>query len=125
LLTPDAVGEEHHAIAMRVRALLARYQELQDVIAILGMEELSEDDRVAVSRARRLQRFLTQPFFVSEPFTGIPGRYMPLRETLRGFREILEGRHDDLPEQAFYMVGSIDEAVEKAKRLAGRGEGGD
>jgi F-type H+-transporting ATPase subunit beta len=125
LLTPEGVGEEHFNIASEVRSLLARYQELQDVIAILGMEELSEEDRVAVNRARRLQRFLTQPFFVSEPFTGIPGRYVSLPETLRGFREILEGRHDDLPEQAFYMVGSIDEAVEKAKELAGMGESDD
>lgn len=105
--------------------LLARYQELQDVIAILGMEELSAEDRLVVNRARRLQRFLTQPFFVSEPFTGLPGRYVPLAETLRGFREILEGRHDDLPEQAFYMVGSIDETVAKAKELAASGESGD
>jgi F-type H+-transporting ATPase subunit beta len=125
LLTPEGVGEEHFNIASEVRSLLARYQELQDVIAILGMEELSEEDRVAVNRARRLQRFLTQPFFVSEPFTGIPGRYVSLPETLRGFREILEGRHDDLPEQAFYMVGSIDEAVEKAKELAETGESDD
>ena len=110
LITPAGVGEEHYAIATEVRALLARYQELQDVIAILGMEELSEEDRQAVNRARRVQRFLTQPFFVSEPFTGMPGRYVPLAETLRGFREILEGRHDDLPEQAFYMIGSIEEA---------------
>ena len=125
LLTPEGVGEEHFNIASEVRSLLARYQELQDVIAILGMEELSEEDRVAVNRARRLQRFLTQPFFVSEPFTGMPGRYVSLPETLRGFREVLEGRHDDLPEQAFYMVGSIDEAVEKAKELAEAGEGSD
>jgi F-type H+-transporting ATPase subunit beta len=119
LLTPAGVGMEHYAIATEVRALLARYQELQDVIAILGMEELSEEDRVAVNRARRLERFLTQPFFVSEPFTGLPGRYVPLPETLRGFREILEGRHDDLPEQAFYMVGTIDEAVVQAQELEG------
>jgi F-type H+-transporting ATPase subunit beta len=125
LLTPEGVGEEHFNIASEVRSLLARYQELQDVIAILGMEELSEEDRVAVNRARRMQRFLTQPFFVSEPFTGMPGRYVSLPETLRGFREVLEGRHDDLPEQAFYMVGSIDEAVEKAKELAEAGEGSD
>lgn len=123
LLTPAGVGEEHYAIATEVRALLARYQELQDVIAILGMEELSEEDRLAVGRARRLQRFLTQPFFVSEPFTGTPGRYVPLAETLRGFREILEGRHDDLPEQAFYMVGTIDEAIDRAKELTAA-EGG-
>ena len=117
LLTLAGVGEEHYAIATRVRALLARYQELQDVIAILGMEELSEEDRLAVNRARRVQRFLTQPFFVSEPFTGLSGRYVPLTETLRGFREILDGRHDALPEQAFYMVGTIDEAVGRAKEL--------
>jgi len=123
LLTPAAVGEEHVAIANEVRALLARYQELQDVIAILGVEELSEADRIAVNRARRIQRFLTQPFFVSEPFTGMPGRYVPLEETLRGFREIVEGRHDALPEQAFYMVGTIDEAIEKARRM-GVGYGG-
>jgi F-type H+-transporting ATPase subunit beta len=119
LLTPAGVGMDHYAIAAEVRALLARYQELQDVIAILGMEELSEEDREAVNRARRLERFLTQPFFVSEPFTGLPGRYVPLPETLRGFREILEGRHDDLPEQAFYMVGTIDEAVAQAQELEG------
>jgi len=117
LLTLAGVGEEHYAIATRVRALLARYQELQDVIAILGMEELSEEDRLAVNRARRVQRFLTQPFFVSEPFTGLSGRYVPLTETLCGFREILEGRHDDLPEQAFYMIGSIEEAVAQARQL--------
>ncbi len=124
LLTPAGVGEEHCAIAIEVRALLARYQELQDVIAILGMEELSEEDRLAVNRARRVQRFLTQPFFVSEPFTGLPGRYVPLAETLRGFREILEGRHDDLPEQAFYMIGSIEEAAAQAKERRGDGETG-
>jgi F-type H+-transporting ATPase subunit beta len=114
LLTAEAVGEEHLSIANEVRETLARYEELRDVIAILGMEELNEEDRVTVERARRMQRFLTQPFFVSEPFTGIPGRYVELHETLRGFREILDGRYDDLPEQAFYMVGTIEEAVEKA-----------
>jgi len=127
LLTPSGVGEEHYAIATEVRILLARYQELQDVIAILGMEELSEEDRLVVNRARRVQRFLTQPFFVSESFIGLPGRYVPLSETLRGFREILEGRHDDLPEQAFYMVGTIDEVVGRAKGRQGdketRGQG--
>jgi len=118
LLTPAGVGIEHYTIATEVRALLARYEEVQDVIAILGMEELSEEDRVVVNRARRLQRFLTQPFFVSEPFTSIPGRFVPLSETLRGFREILEGRHDGLPEQAFYMAGTIDEVVAQAKAMA-------
>ncbi|MBS3753833.1 MAG: F0F1 ATP synthase subunit beta, partial [Anaerolineales bacterium] len=123
LLAPQAVGREHYRIASEVRSLLARYEQLQDVIAILGMEELSEEDRQAVVRARRIQRFLTQPFFVSEPFTDIPGVYVPLEETLRGFREILDGRHDQLPEQAFYMVGTIDDAVKKAHRLeAGEGE---
>jgi F-type H+/Na+-transporting ATPase subunit beta len=117
LLTPDGVGEEHYTVANEVRALLARYRELQDVIAILGIEELSEEDRLTVDRARRLQRFLTQPFFVSEPFTGLPGRYVALSETLRGFREILDGRHDHLPEQAFYMIGGIDEAAAKAQTM--------
>jgi F-type H+-transporting ATPase subunit beta len=120
LLTPEGVGEEHYTIATQVHALLARYRELQDVVAILGMEELSEEDRLAVERARRLQRFLTQPFFASEPFTGIPGCYVGLEETLRGFREILEGRHDALPEQAFYMVGTIDEAMTQARELRER-----
>lgn len=122
LLAPASVGEEHYAIATEVRALLARYQELQDIIAILGLDELSDEDRLAVSRARRLQRFLTQPFFVSEPFTGMPGRYVPLEETLRGFREILEGRYDHIPEQAFYMTGTIDEVLANAARM-GAGEG--
>jgi F-type H+-transporting ATPase subunit beta len=117
LLTPTGVGAEHYRIATEVRALLARYQELQDVIAILGLDELSEEDRLAVSRARRLQRFLTQPFFASESFTGFPGRYVPLEETLRGFREILEGKHDDVVEQAFYMTGTIDDVLANAARL--------
>jgi len=120
LLTPAGVGIEHYSIATEVRALLARYEEVQDVIAILGMEELSKEDRVVVNRARRLQRFLTQPFFVSEPFTAIPGRFVPLSETLRGFREILDGRHDNLPEQAFYMAGTIDEVVAQAETMAAR-----
>ncbi len=118
LLTPTAVSEEHYSLAQQVRALLSRYEELRDIIAILGIEELSEEDRVAVQRARKLQRFLTQPLFVAEPFTGLTGRFVPLDQTLRGFREILEGRHDDLPEQAFYMVGTIAEVVGKASRLA-------
>ncbi len=117
LLTPERVGRRHFEIANQVRSVLARYQELQDVIAILGLEELSDEDRAIVNRARRLQRFLTQPFFVSEPFTGIPGRYVDLEETLSGFQEILDGRHDDLPEQAFYMVGTIDDAIKKAHEM--------
>ncbi len=117
LLTPQVVGADHYAIATEVRALLARYQQLQDVIAILGMEELSQEDHTAVIRARRLQRFLTQPFFVSEVFTDIPGRYVSLAETLSSFREILAGHGDALPEQAFYMVGTLEEAVTKAREL--------
>lgn len=124
LLTAEGVGEEHFSVASAVRETLGRYEELRDVIAILGKEELNEEDQLAVDRARRIQRFLTQPFFVAQPFTGSPGRYVPLEETLRGFREILDGRHDDLPEQAFYMVGTIDEAAEKARRLQSGGTGG-
>jgi F-type H+-transporting ATPase subunit beta len=118
LLTPTAVGDEHYHIAQRVRALLARYEELRDVIAILGIEELNEEDRVAVQRARKLQRFLTQPLFVAERFTGLSGRFVPLEQTLRGCGEILEGHHDLLPEQAFYMTGTIAEVADKASRLA-------
>ena len=117
MLTPKGVGKEHYDIATGVRALLARYRELQDVIAILGIEELSDQDRLIVNRARKAQRFLTQPFFVSEQFTGLSGRHVPLAETLRGFGEILDGKHDDVSEQAFYMVGTIDEVLEKAGRL--------
>lgn len=118
LLTPEGVGPQHYAVAMAVRALLARYEELQDVIAILGIEELSEDDRMAVHRARRLQRFLTQPFFASSSFTGMSGAFVPLEATLSGFQAILDGHYDDLPEQAFYMVGPIEDAVAKAEGLA-------
>ena len=121
LLTEQGVGEDHLGVANGVRETLARYEELRDVIAILGKEELNEEDRVTVDRARRIQRFLTQPFFVAEPFTGAPGRYVPLEETLRGFREILDGKHDDLPEQAFYMVGTIDEAVERGREFESPG----
>jgi len=99
--------------------VLQRYKELQDIIAILGMEELSDDDKIVVARARRLQRFLSQPFTVAEAFTNMPGKYVPIKETIRGFQEILEGKHDDLPEDAFLLVGSIDEAVENAKKIAG------
>ncbi|NLG83660.1 MAG: F0F1 ATP synthase subunit beta [Firmicutes bacterium] len=118
LLTPRVVGEEHYTVARQVQEVLQHYKDLQDIIAILGLEELSDEDRLLVHRARRIQRFLSQPFFVAESFTGLPGRFVPLEETIRGFREILEGQHDDLPEEAFYMVGTIDEAVEKAHRLA-------
>lgn len=124
LLTPEWVGQEHYDIAMAVRQILARYEELQDVIAILGIDELSEEDRLAVHRARRVQRFLTQPLTAAEAFTGHPGVFVPLEETLRGFREILAGYHDQLPEQAFYMVGTIDEAVAKARRMDGEGGAG-
>jgi F-type H+-transporting ATPase subunit beta len=117
ILDPRIVGEEHYRVARGVQQVLQRYKELQDIIAILGMEELSEEDKLIVARARRMQRFLSQPFFVAEQFTGSTGRYVPLPETIRGFNEILEGKHDELPEQAFYMVGNIDEVVEKAKRL--------
>ncbi len=119
LLDPRIIGEEHYEVARAVQRVLQRYQDLQDIIAILGMEELSDEDKLIVARARRIQRFLSQPFHVAEAFTGTPGKYVPLKETVRGFKEIVEGRHDDLPEQAFYMVGGIDEALEKAKKLRG------
>ncbi len=117
ILEPAVVGEEHYEVAQGVQRVLQRYKDLQDVIAILGIEELSEEDQITVGRAQRIQRYLTQPFYVGEVFTGIPGRYVPVAETVRGFKEILEGKHDDLPVQAFYMVGIIDEAVEKGKAM--------
>lgn len=117
ILTPDVVGEEHYQVARRVQQILQRYKELQDIIAILGMDELSDDDKLVVARARKIQRFLSQPFNVAEQFTGMDGKYVPIKETVRGFREILDGLHDDLPEQAFLFVGTIDEAVEKAKKM--------
>jgi F-type H+/Na+-transporting ATPase subunit beta len=117
ILDPNIVGEEHYRTAREVQRVLQRYKDLQDIIAILGFDELSEDDKLIVSRARKIERFFSQPMFVAEQFTGRQGRYVPLRETVRGFREILDGKHDDLPEQAFYMVGPIEEAVERAKEL--------
>jgi F-type H+-transporting ATPase subunit beta len=117
ILDPRVVGEEHYRVARGVQQVLQRYKDLQDIIAILGMEELSEEDKLLVARARKIQRFLSQPFHVAEAFTGTKGVYVPLKETIRGFKEILEGKHDDLPEEAFYMVGTIDEAVEKGRKL--------
>lgn len=115
VLDPNIVGEEHYAVARGVQSILQRYKELQDIIAILGMDELGDEDKLIVARARKIQRFLSQPFTVGEQFTGIPGKYVPIKETIRGFKEILEGKHDDLPESAFLFVGTIDEAVEKGK----------
>ncbi len=117
ILDPSIVGEEHYGVAREVQRVLQRYRDLQDVIAILGIEELSEEDKLIVSRARKIQRFLSQPMFVAEVFTGREGKYVSREETVRGFQEILEGKHDALPEQAFFMVGTIDEAVEEAGRL--------
>ncbi len=119
ILDPSVVGDEHYAVAQEVKNVLQRYKELQDIIAILGIDELSEEDKVIVGRARRLQRFLSQPFFVAEQFTGMEGKFVELDETIRSFKEVVEGKHDELPEQAFYLVGNIDEAVEKARGLSG------
>jgi F-type H+-transporting ATPase subunit beta len=118
ILDPQIIGAEHYAIARRVQGVLQRYKELQDIIAILGMDELSEEDKTTVSRARKIQRFLSQPFFVASQFTGLDGQVVSLAETIRGFKEICDGKHDALPEQAFYLVGNIDMVVEKAKKLA-------
>ncbi|MFP8875422.1 MAG: F0F1 ATP synthase subunit beta, partial [Myxococcota bacterium] len=118
ILDPQVVGEEHYGVARSVQQVLQKYKDLQDIIAILGMDELSEEDKITVARARKLQRYLSQPFYVAEQFTGTPGVYVRLEDTIRGFQEILDGTHDALPEQAFYMVGTIEEAVEKAKKFA-------
>jgi F-type H+-transporting ATPase subunit beta len=119
ILDPLVVGEEHYGAARDVQQVLQRYKDLSDVIAILGIEELSEEDKLIVARARKIQRFLSQPMFVAETFTGRPGHYVPIDETVRGFREILDGKHDDLPEQAFFMTGTIDHAIEQAEGLRG------
>ncbi|HET9271882.1 MAG TPA: F0F1 ATP synthase subunit beta, partial [Vicinamibacterales bacterium] len=118
ILDPRVIGEEHYAVARSVKQVLQRYKDLQDIIAILGIDELSEDDKLTVSRARKIQKFLSQPFFVGEQFTGLKGKYVTVADTVRGFKEIVEGKHDSLPEQAFFMVGTIEEAVEKAAKQA-------
>ena len=117
ILSPDVVGEEHYEVARGVQKILQRYNELQDIIAIMGIDELSEEDKLTVARARKVQRFLSQSFTVAEQFTGLPGTYVPLKETIRGFKEILEGKHDDLPESAFLFVGTIEQAIEKAEKI--------
>jgi F-type H+-transporting ATPase subunit beta len=117
ILAPEVVGDEHYQVAQGVKRILQRYKELQDIIAILGMDELSEEDKLTVQRARKVQRFLSQPFHVAEQFTGIAGKYVPVKETVRSFKELLDGKHDDLPEAAFMYVGTIEEAREKAKTL--------
>ena len=118
ILDPAIVGEEHYAVARTVQRVLQRYKDLQDIIAILGMDELSEDDKITVSRARKIQRFLSQPFFVAEAFTGTPGKYVKLQDTIKGFKMIVEGQFDELPEQAFYMRGGIEEVVAEAEKMA-------
>ena len=118
ILDPLVIGEEHYRCARDVQEVLQRYKALQDIIAILGMDELSEEDKLAVARARKVERFLSQPFFVAEVFTGSPGKLVPLEDTIKGFRDLVDGKYDHLPEAAFYLVGSIEEAVEKAQRMA-------
>ena len=118
ILSPDILGEEHYAVAREVQRILQRYNELMDIIAIMGMDELSDEDKILVQRARKIQRFLSQPFHVSEKFIGVPGVYVPLADTIRGFKEIIEGKHDELPESAFLFVGTIEQAVEKAKKVS-------
>jgi len=122
LLSPELVGQEHYSVAMEVKRILQRYKDLQDIIAILGMDELAEEDKLLVQRARKIERFLSQPFFVAEQFTGMAGKYVKLEETIKSFKELIDGKYDDLPEQAFYMVGGIEEAVEKAKKLQSAGD---
>ena len=117
ILDPRIVGQEHYDVAQKVKRILQRYKDLQDIIAILGIDELSEDDKLTVARARKIQKFLSQPFFVAEQFTGIAGRYVKVADTVRSFDEIAEGKHDDIPEQAFYMVGAIEEVLEKAEKM--------
>ena len=121
ILDPNILGEEHYGVARAVQSILQRYKDLQDIIAILGMEELSDEDKITVARARKIQRFLSQPFFVAEQFTGAPGRYVKIADTVKSFKEIVEGKHDELPEQAFYLVGDVGEAIDKAKKLRGEG----
>jgi F-type H+-transporting ATPase subunit beta len=116
ILDPRIIGDEHYNVAKSVKQILQRYKDLQDIIAILGIDELSEDDKLTVSRARKIQKFLSQPFFVAEQFTGYKGAYVPIAETVRGFKEIVEGKHDEIPEQAFYLAGTIDEVIERAKK---------
>jgi F-type H+-transporting ATPase subunit beta len=116
-MDPRIIGVEHYTVARKVQLVLQRYKDLQDIIAILGMDELSDEDKLTVSRARKIQRFLSQPFQVAEAFTGRPGKYVPLKDTIKGFKEIVEGRMDDMPEQAFYMAGPIEEVYEKAEQL--------
>jgi F-type H+-transporting ATPase subunit beta len=120
ILAPEVVGDEHYKCARDVQYVLQRYKDMQDIIAILGMDELSEEDKALVARARKIERFLSQPFFVAEQFTGMPGKYVEKADTVRGFQEILAGKHDEMPEQAFYLVGTIEEAQEKAKKLASK-----
>ena len=117
ILDPRIIGEEHYSTARAVKQILQKYKDLQDIIAILGIDELSDEDKLTVARARKIQRFLSQPFFVAAQFTGREGKYVPLNENIRGFKEIVEGKHDELPEQAFYMVGNIDEAIERAEQM--------
>ena len=118
ILDPRIVGQEHYKVARLVKSVLQRYKDLQDIIAILGIEELSDEDKLTVARARKIEKFLSQPMFVAQQFTGLEGKYAKIEDTVRGFKEIVEGKHDDIPEQAFYMVGTIEEAIEKAERMS-------